>query len=83
MHWCVVSLLSSLPAGGANCILGSFLMHDLLGQPLLPWLLSAVCVLGGLLVAGMVLEVPRMKRVKEVSSCCGAMSAGAHRKDEQ
>jgi hypothetical protein len=55
-------------AGGANCVLGTFLMRDLLGMPWLLWLLPAACSLGGLLLLGMMLEVPRMRRVREVST---------------
>jgi hypothetical protein len=55
-------------AGGANCVLGTFLMRDLLGMPWLIWLIPAAGSLGGLMLIGMLLEVPRMRRVKEVSS---------------
>lgn len=53
-------------AGGANCVLGTFLMRDLLGMPWLIWLLPTVGSLGGLMLVGMLLEVPRMRRVREV-----------------
>jgi len=54
-------------AGAANCVLGTFLMRDLLGMPWLLWLLPVACSLGGLMLAGMSLEIPRMHRVREVS----------------
>lgn len=60
--------LFMLCTGGANCVLGTFLMRDLLGMPWLLWLLPAACSLGGLLLLGMMLEVPRMRRVKEVGN---------------
>jgi hypothetical protein len=47
-------------------VLGTFLMRDLLGMPWLTWLLPVVCPLGALMLGGMLLEVPRMRRVKEV-----------------
>lgn len=64
--------------GGANCVLGSILMRDLLGFPWLYWLLPVVCSLGVMMLVGMMLEVPRMRRVREVSlragCCCNSTS---------
>jgi hypothetical protein len=46
-------------AGIANCLLGVILMHDLKNAALVAWL-TPICVLLGLLVlAGLVLEVPK------------------------
>lgn len=60
------SVESRHAAGAANCVIGTFLMRDLLGMPWLTWLLPVVCPLGALMLGGMLLEVPRMRRVKEV-----------------
>jgi hypothetical protein len=65
---CCCCLLLLLSTGGANCVLGTFLMRDLLGMNWLTWLLPTVCSLGALMLGGMMLEVPRMRRVREVSS---------------
>lgn len=57
---------ATVGAGAANCVIGTFLMRDLLGMPWLTWLLPVVCPLGALMLGGMLLEAPRMRRVKEV-----------------
>jgi hypothetical protein len=41
-------------------------MRDLLGMPWLIWLIPTVASLGGLMLVGMLLEVPRMRHVREV-----------------
>ena len=52
--------------GAANCVLGTFLMRDLLGMPWLVWLLPVACSLGVLLLSGLFLEIPRIVRLREV-----------------
>lgn len=63
-------------AGAANCVIGTFLMRDLLGMPWLTWLLPVVCSLGTLMLFGMMLEIPRMKRVREVGNRGGGAPGG-------